>query len=84
MKQRKITRTVIYYDDGSYEEVNASPAFQPTKPIEWPNISPTVKPTCQKCGLILETVMGYVCPAANCPCGFGCRVNMYNNEWELK
>lgn len=81
MKQRKITRTVIYYDDGSYEEVNASPAFQPTKPIEWPNIDP--KPTCPKCGLIMEKVMAYSCPHNNCPVGFGPRAVNYN-EWELK
>ena len=29
------------------------------------------KPTCQKCGINLEGVMGYVCPHSDCPCGMG-------------
>lgn len=31
---------------------------------------------CQKCGLELYSVMGYVCPNIGCPTGLGSRVSM--------
>jgi hypothetical protein len=38
-----------------------------------PHVIPTIhtKPTCSKCGLVLDKVMSYSCPHMECPTGMG-------------
>lgn len=46
----------------------------PTPPIPWgnPYVTPFEPNKCAKCGLKMESVMGYVCPqGGNCPAGLG-------------
>ena len=73
---RKIVKIVTFYDDGTFSESNPSapyspmpvipmnPPFSPVPHTEWPK-------TCSKCGLKLESVMGYVCNNHPCPTGLG-------------
>ena len=81
---RKIIRIVTYYDDGSFEEVNANHVF--TAPPNNPFSPPIIPiPKCDKCGLVLEQYMANSCPQPNCPCGLGPRsFGTFSNEWELK
>jgi hypothetical protein len=65
---RKIIKIVTFYDDGTFTE--SIPAV--SAPL--PNIPVTPLATftkCSKCGLNLETVMGYVCNNYPCPTGLG-------------
>jgi hypothetical protein len=77
--QKKIRKVVTYYEDGTSSEWSPndpipkmpSIPLNPTPFPKWdnPNIFP--KPTCTKCGIVLEPVMGYCCPHGDCPCGMG-------------
>lgn len=42
----------------------------PLKTEEWPSRNGD-KASCDKCGLTLESVIGYCCPRAGCPSGLG-------------
>jgi hypothetical protein len=65
---KNVTRVVIYYDDGTYQEVsNAFGLFN--KPA--PNVYTKPVSMCSKCGIQLDTFMGYVCGALDCPTGLG-------------
>lgn len=73
---KKITKIVTFYDDGTFtESVPYVGAPMPSIPLnppvtEWNN--------CSKCGLKLESAMGYVCNNYPCPTGLGgtwCSVN---------
>ncbi len=50
-----------------YEPFPWPPAVEKTIPAN-PLLQP---PTCPKCGLVLSTLMGYVCPQPMCPTGLG-------------
>lgn len=80
---KKITKIVVFYDDGTFSE--SVPAYQKTEPItplpyppmkpigpsEWPLPQPSWYGNCSKCGLKLEGSMGYVCNQPQCPTGLG-------------
>ena len=97
---RKVTKIIVHYDDGTYEEVKnginwtpePNPFHKPYKSDEFPiplnpypfkpddvkvpydpNKIPKweTKNRCEKCGMTLSGVMGYVCTNYPCPCGLG-------------
>lgn len=42
------------------------------EPFPWPPAEEkSLQVTCPKCGMVVSTVMGYVCPRAQCPMGLG-------------
>lgn len=73
---KKITKIVVFYDDGTFSESTPSFVREETKlpyPTIWPcpvPVTPDYK-TCGKCGMKLEGVMGYCCPHSHCPTGLG-------------
>jgi len=67
---KKIIKIVTFYDDGTFtESVPYVGAPMPNIPMN--PTYPPYNPTCGKCGLKLDTVMGYVCPNLDCPTGLG-------------
>ena len=65
---KKIVKIVTFYDDGTFtESVPYVGAPMPNIPM---NPSFPIN-QCSKCGLKLDTVMGYVCPNLDCPTGLG-------------
>ncbi len=73
---RKPVKVVIYYNDGTYEELSNN--YFPTNP--WPSSPNTFSNTCKECGLKLEGTMGYVCSNPKCPTGLGPIMCGVNNE----
>lgn len=72
MKQRKVTKVITFYDDGSFDEIHQiqDPITQQPFPKLYPDYIPK-DPQCSSCGLSLKGVMGYCCPQPYCPCGLG-------------
>lgn len=78
---KKVIKVVVYFDDGTYQELNnnffTSPPVPTPEPEPWehplvPKWPQMPEPThCGKCGIKIEGVMGYYCPQPNCPCGLG-------------
>lgn len=68
---KKIVKIVTFYDDGTFTESVPSAPFSPmpSTPYTFPKVQ--TKPTCTKCGLVLDSVMGYVCNNYPCPTGLG-------------
>lgn len=66
---KTVSKVVIYYSDGTYEEVSnvLGQWKQPTYPQ--PPWNPTSQ--CSGCGLKLDGAIGYVCNNPKCPCGLG-------------
>lgn len=61
---RRLLETEVEKEGVINQSLYTPPYFTTTKPI------PT-KPTCSKCGLVLEGVMSYSCPHNECPTGMG-------------
>ena len=79
---KKIRIIEIEYDDipVPYDNAPAWPYIDPYNPYHpfdpWtPTWTPFIanKSFCQKCGLEISGVMGYVCPSLDCPTGLGGR-----------
>lgn len=82
---KKIVRVMVFYDDGTFDEVKAekqstltyppgvrSPEFpQSEKFIPTPIIPDDWYKKCPKCGLKLDGVMSYTCNQPQCPTGLG-------------
>jgi hypothetical protein len=81
---KKITKIVVFYDDGTFSESVPSveqpitplpyPPMKPIGPSDWPlpqSPTPNWYGNCPQCGLKLEGCMGYVCSNAKCPTGLG-------------
>jgi hypothetical protein len=80
---KKITRIVVFYEDGTFSESTPSkldqpivptpyPPMKPIGPSEWPlPAAPFWYGNCHRCGLKLEGSMGYVCSYPDCPTGLG-------------
>lgn len=76
---KTISKVVIYYTDGTYEEVIKSYPYLPLNPAPWP---PTTYPSpdpsymqpssCRVCGMKFDGPMGYVCSRPDCPSGVTC------------
>lgn len=79
---KKVIKVVVYFDDGTYQELNNN--FFTSPPVPTPEPEPWSHPLvpkwpqypesdhrCGKCGIKIEGVMGYYCPQPNCPCGLG-------------
>ena len=67
---KKITKITVYYDDGTYEDIQRS--WAPTikiEPTTQPHNVPTpwVVPPCAKCG----ATANYGCTRGDCPTGWG-------------
>ena len=82
---KKIVKIITFYEDGTFSESTPSAPFSPmpSAPYPWkiddvkvpydPNKIPKweAKNRCEKCGLKIEGIMGYVCTNYPCPCGLG-------------
>lgn len=74
---RTVSKIIIYYTDGTFEEVNNKYHFPPmpnpnTSP--WPAPMPPTGPytlnnTCSACGMKFDGPMGYACSRPDCPSG---------------
>lgn len=67
MLQKTVSKVVIYYTDGTYEELTKTY----TMPPWWntPSDYPSYTPNCSKCGLNLQQNSGFVCSSPDCPTG---------------
>lgn len=63
--------------------VNPLPGY-PLDPYYPPNTQTWVPSKCPTCGLVLDTVMGYVCNNVNCPTGLGGVKVMLNESGTIK
>lgn len=84
---KKVIKVVVYFDDGTYQELNNSFFTSPPTPLPepykrestpWPDPLvpkwpnyPQSDNRCSKCGIKLDGAMGYVCPNNPCPTGLG-------------
>ena len=67
---RKVTKIVIFYDDGTFTESTPVIQRETTNPFS-PPYQPFDYKSCSKCGIKLDNVMGYVCSQPHCPTGLG-------------
>lgn len=68
---KTVSKVVIYYTDGTYEEFNKN-FVMPPMPSPWPIIPPTGpynNNSCSVCGVKFDGPMGYVCSRTDCPSG---------------
>lgn len=70
---KKIIKIVTFYDDGTFTESNPSAPYSPMPviPMNPAPATPGWFGNCPKCGLKLDSVMGYVCNNTPCPTGLG-------------
>lgn len=67
---RTVTKIVIYYSDGTYEEFNKNYVMPPMpSPNPWPIYNNN---SCKVCGMKFDGPMGYVCGRTDCPSGVTC------------
>lgn len=64
MDFKTISKIVVYYSDGTYEEVAKFHPFPAPMPYPYPNSYPA---RCHKCGMNISATMGYVCSDPACP-----------------
>lgn len=68
---KKIIKIVTFYDDGTFTESTPS---APYSAMPYVPLNPSTAwdlSHCAKCGIKLESAMGYVCNNNPCPCGMG-------------
>ena len=73
-----VSKVVIYYTDGTYEEFNKN-YVMPPMPSPWPpatypyNPDPSyLQAKCNTCGVNFNGPMGYVCGRSDCPSNIRC------------
>ena len=73
MEHEKVQRLLMdirdYLLDEADKTPNKYPNIPPFTPIPYPYT--TTNSTCPKCGIKLDSVMGYVCSTPQCPTGLG-------------